>query len=67
MRVTRWSMVNRLDSRSGLSSFCSRESIMRTRRSIRDWLRRDRLTNTALKLLRSMASLLASRTASEWT
>ncbi len=67
MRVTRWSIANRLDSRSGSPSFCSRESIIRTRRSIRDWLRRDRLTNIALKLFRSMASLLASRTASEWT
>jgi hypothetical protein len=60
-------MVNRLDSRSGSPSVCSSESITRTRRSIRDWLRRDRLTNIALKLLRSMASLPASRTASEWT
>ena len=40
---------------------------MRTSRSISDWLRRDRLTNIALKLLRSIASLPASRTASEWT
>ena len=40
---------------------------MRASRSISDWLRRDRLTNIALKLLRSMASLPASRTASECT
>ena len=40
---------------------------MRTSRSMSDWLRRDRLTNIALKLLRSMASLPASRTASAWT
>ena len=62
-----WSIANRLDSRSGSSSFCSRESIIRASRSISDWLRRDRLTNIALKLLRSIASLPASRTASECT
>ena len=65
--VTRWSMEKRLDSRLGSASFCSRESIMRASRSISDWLRRDRLTNIALKLLRSIASLPASRTASACT
>ena len=65
--VTRWSMEKRLDSRLGSASFCSRESIMRARRSISDWLRRDKLTNIALKLLRSIASLPASRTASACT
>jgi hypothetical protein len=65
--VTRWSIENRLDSRSGSPSSCSSESIKRTSRSISDWLRRDRLTNSALKLLRSIASLPASRTASECT
>ena len=64
IRVTRWSMANRLDSRSGSPSFCSRASIMRTSRSMSDWLRRDRLTNIAFRLPRSIASLPASRTAS---
>ncbi len=40
---------------------------MRASRSISDWLRRDRLTNIALKLLRSIASFPASRTASACT
>ncbi len=48
IRVTRWSIANRLDSRLGSSSFCSRESIIRTSRSISDWLRLERLTNIAL-------------------
>ena len=39
MRVTRWSIANRLDSRFGSSSVCSRESIMRVSRSISGTLR----------------------------
>ncbi len=67
IRVTMWSIENRLYSRSGSSSFCSRESIVRASRSMSVWLRLDRLTNIALKLVRSMASLPASRTASACT
>ena len=67
MRVTRWSMEKRLPRRSGSSSFCSRLSIMRARRSMSVWERRDRLTNIALKLERSSACSPASRTASECT
>ena len=52
---------------AGSSSFCSSESIIRTSRSISDWLRRDKLTNIALKLRRSSASFPASRTASACT
>ena len=67
IRVARWSIWNRLDSRSGSCSPCSRSSISRICRSTSDWLRRDRFTNIALTFPRSAASLAASRSASRWT
>ena len=67
IRVTRWSMEKRWESWSGSSSFCSRLSIIRVSRSMSGTLRRDRLMNIALRLLRSCASVPASRTASAWT
>ena len=57
-------MEKRWESWSGSSSFCSRLSIIRDSRSISGTLRRDRLMNIALRLLRSCASVPASRTAS---
>ena len=64
IRVARWSIWNRLDSRSASCSPSSSSSISWICRSTRDWLRRDRLTNIALTLPRSAASLDASRSAS---
>ncbi len=67
MRVARWSIWNKLPSRSGSCSPCSSSSISLICRSTRDWLRRDRFTNIALTLPRSAASLAASRSASRCT
>ncbi|CAM4343217.1 hypothetical protein NORO109296_25855 [Nocardiopsis rhodophaea] len=67
IRVARWSSENRSDSRSESCSLCSRPSMSRSCRSTSVWLRRDRLTNIALTLLRRAASSEARRSATRWT